>query len=47
MSTRSFNRLKNHVAKQYEKKGIPKEKAERWGAGTAEKVKEEKEEKEV
>ena len=42
MSSKSFDKLKQKVAHEYEKKGISKDKAERWGAGTAEKVKEEK-----
>jgi hypothetical protein len=42
MSSRRFDRLKEHVAREYEAKGIPKEKAAAWGAGTAAKVAREK-----
>lgn len=40
-----FDRLKEHVAREYEARGIPAEKAEAWGAGTAAKVAREKEAK--
>lgn len=41
---KKFDRLSEHVAREYEKKGIPREKAEEWGKATAGKVAEEKEE---
>ena len=42
MSSKRFDRLKDRVAREYEAKGIPKAKAEAWGAGTAAKVAREK-----
>lgn len=47
MPNKKFDRLKEHVAREYEAKGIAREKAEEWGAATAAKVAREKaEEKE-
>ena len=38
----AFDRLSSHVAREYEAKGIPKERAEEWGRATAAKVGREK-----
>ena len=40
--SKKFDRLKEHVAREYEAKGVPKAEAEAWGAGTAAKVAREK-----
>lgn len=45
MSTKSFNKLANKVAREYEKKGISPAKAKQIGKGTAAKVKMEKKRK--
>ena len=42
MAESKFDRLKNHIAREYEAKGIPPEKAQAWGAATAGKVAKEK-----
>jgi hypothetical protein len=36
--SKRFDRLREHVAREYEAKGIPKAEAEAWGAGTAAKI---------
>ena len=38
----AFDRLSSHIAREYEAKGIPKERAEEWGRATAAKVGREK-----
>ena len=45
--SKKFDRLKNHVAEEYEAKGVSKQTAEAWGAATAAKVAREKEDKEA
>ena len=40
--SKKFSRLQNHVAKEYEAKGVSKQTAEAWGAATAAKVAREK-----
>jgi hypothetical protein len=40
--SKKFDRLKQHIAREYEAKGIPPEKAEAWGAATAAKIGREK-----
>lgn len=39
---KKFDRLAEHVSREYEAKGIPKEEAEEWGRATAAKVAREK-----
>ena len=43
MPSKKFDRLAEKVAREYEKKGVSKATAEKWGRGTAAKVYREKE----
>lgn len=43
MPVSKFDRLKEHVAREYEEKGVAHKTAEEWGAATAAKVAREKE----
>lgn len=42
LGKRGFERLKDRVAREYEARGIPRERAEDWGRRTAGKVEAEK-----
>ena len=47
MPNKKFDRLADKVTRAYEKKGVTKATAEKWGRATAAKVAREKEDKEA